>query len=65
MAKHMNLQETVIETEDKFIMGSILNQALIEILIIKQVISEEELVYYIGKINRQQEIFSDDTNTTF
>jgi hypothetical protein len=65
MANHMNLQKTVIATEDKFILGSIINQALIEILIIKQVISEEELVDYIGKINRQQEIFFDDTNKTF
>ena len=65
MAKHMNLQETVIATEEKFNMGSILNQALIEILIAKQIISEEELVNYIGNINRQQELIFDEQTRPF
>jgi predicted transcriptional regulator len=57
MARCENLQKTVIETDELFNVGSIINQALIEILISKQIISEEELVDVIGKINRQQEIF--------
>ena len=47
MAKHMNLQKTVIAAEEKFNIGSIINQALIEILITKQIVSEEDLVNYI------------------
>jgi predicted transcriptional regulator len=58
MARCGNLQKTVVETDELFNVGSIINQALIEILISKQIISEEELVDVIGKINRQQELFS-------
>ena len=65
MAKHMNLQKAVIATEEKFNIGSIINQALIEILITKQIVSEEELVNYIEKINRQQEFFFDEQTRPF
>ena len=63
MYNHMNLQDKVIVTEEKFNIGSIINQALIDILITKKIISEEELVNYIGKIKLQQEIFFDSTKT--
>ncbi|MFC1843471.1 hypothetical protein ACFLZ5_01615 [Thermodesulfobacteriota bacterium] len=59
MAKHINPQKTVFAMQETFNMGGIINQALIEILITKQIISEEELVNSIGKINRQQEYFID------
>ena len=65
MAKHMNLQKTVIAAEEKFSIGGIINQAIIEILIAKQVVSEEELLNYIGKINRQQEFFFDEQTRPF
>ena len=65
MAKHMNLQKTVIAAEEKFNIGSIINQALIEILITKQIVSEEDLVNYIEKISRQQEFFSDEQTRPF
>ena len=64
MANHLNLQEKFIATEEKLNIGSIINQALIDILITKKIISEEELVNYIGKIKRQQEIIIDGTNST-
>jgi len=57
MAKHINPQKAVFAMQETFNMGGIINQALIEILINKQIISEEELVNYIGKLNRQQESF--------
>jgi hypothetical protein len=60
----LNLQEKFIATEEKFNIGSIINQALIDILITMKIISEEELVNYIGKIKRQQEIIIDGTNST-
>ena len=59
MAKHINPQKPVFAMQETFNMGGIINQALIEILITKQIISEEELVNSIGKINRQQEYFID------
>jgi hypothetical protein len=65
MAKHTNPQKSAIAIEETFNMGGILNQALIEILITKQIISEEELVNYIGKINRQQEFFLDEQTRLF
>jgi len=65
MANHTNQQNTVIATDETFNLGGILNQALIEILITKQIISEEELLSYIGKINRQQEIFLDGHSQLF
>jgi len=42
MANHLNLQEKFIATEEKLNIGSIINQALIDILITKKIISEEE-----------------------
>jgi hypothetical protein len=56
-SRYANLRKTAIETDETYNFGSIINQALIEILIAKQIISEEELVDVIGKINRQQEFF--------
>ena len=49
MARHIDLQKTIIATQEKFNIGSIVNQALIDILIAKQIISEEELVISIEK----------------
>jgi len=65
MARCGNLQKTVIETEELFNVGSIINQALIEILISKQIISEDELVNIIGKINRQQEFIFEQNNRPY
>jgi predicted transcriptional regulator len=55
MARCTELQKTVNEIQDTFNVGSIINQALIEILIAKQIITEEEVITFIGEINRQQE----------
>jgi len=49
MAKQIDLQKTIIAAEEKLNLGSIVNQALIDILIAKQIISEEELVKSIEK----------------
>ena len=43
MVKHMNQQKIVIATEDKLILGSIVIQALINILVALKIIFEEEL----------------------
>ena len=54
MAERINPQ-TVISAEDILMTEIIVNQALIDILITKQIISEEELVNSIGKIRLEQE----------
>ena len=54
MAERINPQ-TVISAEDILMTEMIVNQALIDILITKQIISEEELVNSIGKIRLEQE----------
>ena len=56
MAQHANLQKTINAIEEKFDVGSMINKALIGILISKDIISEEEMVTILGKINSQQEI---------
>jgi hypothetical protein len=50
----MNLQKTDITVEDMLSTEIIVNLALIDILIAKQIISEEELMDYIGKIRLEQ-----------
>jgi len=54
MAERINPQ-IVISTEDILRTEMIINQALIDVLIAKQVISEVELVNSIGKIRLEQE----------
>ena len=54
MAELMNSQ-IVISTEDILRTEMIINQALIDVLISKQIISEVELVNSIGKIRFEQE----------
>jgi hypothetical protein len=54
MAIRMNLQKTDITVTDMLSTEIIVNLALIDILIAKQIISEEELMDYIGKIRLEQ-----------
>jgi hypothetical protein len=54
MAIRMNLQKTDITVKDMLSTEIIVNLALIDILIAKQIISEEELMDYIGKIRLEQ-----------
>ena len=54
MAERINPQ-TVISTENILMTEIIVNQALIDILITKQIISEAELVNSIGKMRFEQE----------
>ena len=61
MAKRIN-QQTPILAEEVLRTEIIVNQALIDILITKQIISEEELVDSIGKIRQEQEKMLNDSN---
>ena len=52
--------QTVISAEEALRTEIILNQALIDILIAKQVISEEELINGIKKIKMERDILAND-----
>ena len=56
MAEYANLQQTDIGKVEKFDVQSMINKALIGILISKEIITEEEMLVILGNINRQQEI---------
>ena len=59
MAELINTQ-TVITAEEALKTEIILNQALIDILITKKVISEDELIKGIKKIKREREIMANE-----
>jgi hypothetical protein len=56
VVQHTSLQETIKAIEEKIDVGGMINKALIGILISKDIISEEEMVTILGKINSQQEL---------
>ncbi len=58
MAEHMAPQ-TVITTEEALRTEILLNQALIDILIAKRLISEDELIRSMQKIKREREILTE------
>ena len=53
--RQMHKNHTVAEAAEMFNIGSIVNQALIDVLIDKKIISAEELINYIGKIRQDDE----------
>ena len=62
MAEYANLQKTVSATGETFDVQSMINKALIGIMISKEIITEEEIIIILGKINRQQEVFFEQQN---
>jgi len=56
MDKYANLQKTEIGKVETFDIQSMINKALIGILITKGIITEDEMAIIFGNINRQQEI---------
>jgi len=61
MAERINTK-TIISTEEALRIEIMVNQALVDILIAKQIVSEGELIAALRKITRQQEIFSEGAN---
>lgn len=60
MAEHIKLQ-TVMSAEEALRIEIIVNQALIDILVAKKIISEEELIASVRKIKRlEQKKFNDE-----
>ena len=62
MAKDANLQKTDIGKVETFDVQSMINKALMGILISKEIITEEEILIILGNINRQQEIYLEQQN---
>ena len=62
MTKYDNLQNTLIGKVDTFDVQSMINKAIIGILISKKIITEEELLIILGNINRQHEIYFEQQN---
>ena len=56
MAKYDNLQNTDIGKVETFDVQSMINKALIGIMISKGLITEEEVLVIFENINRQQEV---------
>ena len=61
MAQYADLQKTGIATDETFDVQSMINKALIGILISKEIITEEEMIVILGSINRQQETYFEAT----
>jgi len=61
MAERIKLK-TVMSAEEALRIEIIVNQALIDILVDKQIISEEELIAGVRRIKRKQQKLSSDTN---
>jgi len=57
MAQNANLQKILNPAAETLDVQSMINKALIGILISKEIITEEEMLIILGNINRQQEIF--------
>ncbi len=62
MAQYANLQKTVNATDETFDVQSMINKALIGIMISKEIITEEEIIIILGKINREQEVYFEQQN---
>ena len=62
MDQYANLQKMNMGEVESFDVQSMINKALIGILISKEIVTEEEIVIILGNINRQQEIYSKQQN---
>jgi hypothetical protein len=62
MANYDILQKTDIGKVESFDIQSMINKAIIGILISKGIITEEEISIILGNINRQQEIYLEQLN---
>ena len=62
MAQYANLQKMIDVNDEGFDVQSMINKALIGILIAKKVVTEEEILIILGNINKQQENYSKNQN---
>ncbi len=59
MAQDANLQKTVNATDERLDVQNMVNKALFGILISKEIITKDEVIIILGKINREQETYSE------
>ena len=59
MAQDVNLQKTLIATDERFDVQNMVNKALFGILISKEIITKDEMIIILGKINREQDTYSE------
>jgi predicted transcriptional regulator len=57
VSQFANIQNMVNATDKGLDVQSMINKALIGILISKEIVTEEEILIILGNINRQQEIY--------
>ena len=62
MAKYANLQNTDIGKVETFDVQSMINKALIGIMISKELITEREVIVILENINKQQDIYYEKQN---
>lgn len=62
MAQYSNLLKRLEVTDETFDVQSMINKALIGILISKEIVTEEEMLIILGNINRQQGIYLEQQN---
>ena len=62
MAQYSNLLKRLEVTDETFDVQSMINKALIGILISKEIVTEEEMLVILGSINRQQEVYFEQQN---
>ncbi len=61
MAQYANLQKTVTATDETFDVQNMVNKAIFGILISKEIITKEEMMIILRKINRVQETYYEAT----
>ena len=59
MAQGANLQKTVNATDERLDVQNMVNKALFGILISKEIITKDEVIIILGKINKEQETYSE------
>jgi predicted transcriptional regulator len=57
-----NLQKMLNATDETLNVSNMINKALIGILISKEIVTEEEMIVILGKINSQQENYLEQQN---
>lgn len=62
MAQLGNLQKMLNATDETLNVSNMINKALIGILISKEIVTEEEMIVILGKINSQQENYLEQQN---
>jgi len=61
MAQDANLQKTTVATVETFDVQNMVNKAIFGILISKDIITKEEMLIILRKINREQEAYLEAT----